>query len=406
MMKLTPILIFAMSMAALGHAESGQAHRVVPYRMVVKHPGIDANKPRPYTLFQSLDERGCPVGYSMEVDSVVCLDALCKVVKVRMDWDALGGYRGYSVADGSVLEKALVSDGNAATKKRAWTGLAGGIPSERDQAWAAFSEADHAKLDRILRDRSSVLRTQRMSELTGYRDKSRVDGISGATPLTLREAVVEGAALSSYHLWHWANNGEVVAAARERTHQNCSAELLQSFLTRDDPDFILFALEHLQRHQLFAPSFVSQVLEVMSRGDHALIDAGLAYLRSALPDADAFYEKLARLFKQSDGETRVYLLELLGAEQAISGAQLDRFSEGLMEIDTYYELHLFLNLLEKHQHVSEPLLMEVSRFLENGNFFIARRAFWYLEKLSLNEPMAERLTAFQEKCARENRTLH
>jgi hypothetical protein len=289
-----------------------------------------------------------------------------------------------------VLEKARVPGRNAAPKKKAWT---------------AFTEADHAKLHRILRDRFSILRTQRMSELTGYRDKSRVDGISGATPLTLREAVVEGAALSSYHLWHWAN-GEVVAAARELTHQNCSAELLQSFLTRDDPHFILFALEHLQQHQLFTPSFVSQVIDVMSGGDHAHIDAGLAYLRSALPDADAFYEKLATLFKQSDGETRIYLLGLLGAEQTISGAQLDRFSVGLTETDTYYELHLFLNLIEKHQHVSEPLLMEVSRFLENENFFIARRAFWYLEKQNLNEQMAERLAAFQEKCARENRTLH
>ncbi|VGO13622.1 hypothetical protein PDESU_02179 [Pontiella desulfatans] len=405
MMKFTPILMFAMSMAALGHVESDQAYRVVPHRIVVKHPGIDANKPRPHSLSQALDERGYPVGYSMEVDSVVCLDGLCKVVRVMMDWDALGGFRGYFVADGSVLEKALVPDRNAATKKMAWTGLPGGIPSERDQAWAAFTEEDHAKLHRILRDRSSVLRTQRISELTGYRDKSRVDGMSGATPLTLREAVVEGAALSSYHLWHWANGG-VGEAAMELTHQNCSAELLESFLARDDPRFILFALEHLQRHQLFAPSFVSQVIDVMSGGDQVHIDAGLAYLRSALPDSDAFYEKLARLFKQSDGETRIYLLGLLGAELTISGAQLDKFSEGLTETDTYYELHLFLNLIEKHQHVSEPLLMEVSRFLENENFFIARRAYWYLEKQSLNEQMAETLTAFQEKCARENRTLH
>ncbi len=372
----------------------------VAHRIVVKHPGIDANKPQAYSLSQVLDERGHPVGYSMEMDSVVCTENLCKIVTVTMDWDALGKYSGYSVAAGSVLEKALIPDENATPKKK----TAESVPLERDQAWTAFTEEDHVKLHQILSDRSSILKDQQLSDLTSYRDKSRVDAMSGATPLTVRESVVQGAALSSYHLWHWAN-GEVCGIARELTHQNCSEELLLKYLASDDSRYTLFALEHLQQHQLFAPSIVSAVIDLMSRGEDAQIDSGLAYLRLAFPDQDALYENLSRIFEQSSGETRIQLLGLLDADASISGAQIDKLSVGLAKTDSYYELHLFLGLVEKHKHVSEQLLVRVSRFLESENFFVARRAYGFLEKQMLNEQLTRQVEAFRKKCENENRSL-
>jgi hypothetical protein len=389
-MKHPHILIMALSLAGCISAPLAQAQSRVPHPVVVRHPSIAANEPTSYTLTQALDQCGHPIGYSMVVDSVVCAENLCKVVKVTMTWDALGVYQSYALAGGTILEKARID------KEK---------PSRTNQAWAAFTQADHEKLDRILRDSSSVLRTERILDLSSYRDKSRVDGVTGATPRTLKEAVVEGAALSSYHLWHWAN-GEVVAAARELTHLRCSEDLLRNFLCRDEPHYVLFALDHLRRHKLFSPSLVSAVIDVMSSGDYERIDLGLAYLRSAIPDKDAFDDELAVLFTGSNGGGRIYLLGLLGSEKEISGAFLDQMSSGLEETDTYYELHLFLNLVEKHQHVSDQILTRVLGFMEAENFFIARRAFRYLDKQTLAEPMMHRVKAFQKKCEMENWILH
>ena len=389
-MKLPHILIAALSLAGCISAPRDQAHSIVQHQIAVRHPGIAGNAPQSCTLFQALDQRGHPVGYSMVVDSVVCADNLCKVVKVTMTWDALGTYQSYALAGGTVLEKKQVADAST---------------SPKNKAWAAFTQADHAKLHQILRDSSSILRTQRISDLTGYRDKSSVDGITGATPLTVREAVVEGAALSSYHLWHWAN-GEVVAAARELTHLSCSDDLLQRFLCRDEPHYVLFALDHLRRHTLFSASLASAVIEVMSGGDHDRIDLGLAYLRSAIPDKNTFYDKLADLFTESNSRGRIYLLGLLDSEKEISGAHFDKMSLGLKDTGSYYELHLFLSLMEKHKHASESILTQASRFLESENFLVARRAYRYLEKQTLNEQMTHRVKAFQEKSEKENRILH
>ncbi len=389
-MKHPHIMIMALSLAGCISVPSVHAQRTVPHRIVVRHPGIAKNAPTSYTLSQALDRHGHPTGYSMVVDSVICADNLCKVVQVTMTWDALGAYQSYALAGGTVLEKARID------KER---------PSRSDQEWSAFTRADHSKLDRILRDSSSVLRTERVSGLTGYRDKSRVDGVTGATPITLREAVVEGAALSSYHLWHWAN-GEVGAAARKLTHERCSEDLLRDFLCRDEPHYVLFALEHLRRHKLFTPSLVPAVIEGMSGGDHDRIDLGLAYLRSAIPDEDAFYDKLATLFAESNGRGRIHLLGVLDSEKKISGAHFDKMTLGLKDTDSYYELHLFLNLVEKHKYVSKQILTQALSFMESGNFFVARRAFWYLEKQTLDEPMTHRVKAFQEQNEKDGRVLH
>ena len=242
----------------------------VSHQIKVQHPGIEENTAQSYTLLQDLNDRGHPIGYSIEVDSVVCAEGYCKIVTVQILWDALGNYKSYSVADGSFLEKALIPDENMTPKKNA----AEDASSEQNQGWTAFTEEDHAKLHQILGNPSSILKDQQLAELTGYRDKSRVDAMSGATPLTVKESVVQGAAPSSYHLWHWAN-GEVVTIARELTHQNCSEEQLLEFLASDDSQYIVFALEHLHRYQLLNASIVPAVIEMMIRGQGSLLILGL-----------------------------------------------------------------------------------------------------------------------------------
>jgi len=261
--KTWPLVLLAAWLVFNGQADPENKdlrHRFVSHRIVLKHPGINENKPRTYSLSQTLDERGHPVGYSMEVDSVICTVGLCKVVKVMMKWDAVGFYRGYSVADGSILEKALIGDAKASPEKKPWGGqLIGGNAVRNKKAWTAFNDADHAEL--------------------------------------------------------------------------------------------------------------------------------------------------ALLFTELDMEGRVYLLGVLDAESTITGSLLDKFSQGLKNVNTYYELHRFLSLVEKQQQVSEIILTRVSRFLEDENFFIARRAFLFLEKQSLNEPMAKQVAAFEAKCERKNRML-
>jgi hypothetical protein len=332
---------------------------------------------------------------------VVCAEGYCKIVTVLLSWDALGNYNSYSVADGSFLEKAVIPDENAQPKKN----VAEDASSEQNQDWAAFTEEDHAKLHQILGDRSSILKDQKLADLTSYRDKSRVDAMSGATPVTVRESVVQGAALSSYHLWHWVN-GEVVSIARELTHRNCSDEQLLEFLSSGDSQYSLFALEHLKRYQLVSESILSAVVEMMGRGRDSQIDSGLAYLRLALPDEKKLFRNLAQIFETASSTTRIHLLRLLETELKSSAAKLDTLSVALAKTNNYHELHIFLGLAEHHKKVSEQILLLAARFLQSKNFFMARRAYGFLNKQILNESLSSQIEAFRIKCKNENRFLN
>ena len=260
-----------------------------PHQVALRHPGMPSNKPMTYTLYQTRNQKGFPTGYTMVVDSVICMEKTCQVINVKMVWDALGGYLSYELEKGKFLEKGVPLDKSKALLVKAASYK--GVP---------FTDADYRKLDHILRDDRSLLSTQRLSDLSVVSDNANIDGVTGATPKAMKKAVVEGASLTCFQLWHWAN-GEIVETAKELTHLSCSKDLLHSFLLSEKPRFVLFALEHLARHKQFSPSFVKAVNKVMRRGDHDRIKPSLAYLKEAVPQAK-YYDNLAVMFNNAASE--------------------------------------------------------------------------------------------------------
>ena len=369
-----------------------RGEKTVPHQVALRHPGTPLAKPAAYTLYQIRDQKGFPTGYRMVVDSVICLENRCEVINVTLHWDALGGYQRYELEKGKVLEKGAPDE-----KPKPFL--------EKDASYKGipFTAADYKKLDQILSDDRSILRTQKLRDMSAAPDDADVDGITGATPKAIKDAVVEGASLTCFQLWHWAN-GEIVQTAKELTHLSCSEELLHSFLLSGKPRFVLFALEHLTRHKLYSPSIVKEVNKVMRDGDLDQIEPSRAYLKEALPEVQ-YYDHLAVMFNESDSKRRIQLLELLEQETKLPGTLFDKMSEALPGMTTYYELHRLLRLFEKHKHVSQHMHKQASRLLEHDNFFMARRAFWHLEKQSLDEGTKNRLQAFRDKCKKEGRVL-
>jgi len=370
-----------------------RAGATLSHQVALRHPGIPSNKPKTYTLYQIRNQKGFPTGYTMVVDSVICMEKTCQIINVKMVWDAMGGYLRYELEKGKVLEKGVPLGKSKALLDKAASYK--GVP---------FTDADYSKLDQILRDDRSILSTQRLGDMSVVGDNANLDGVTGATPMAMKEAVVEGASLTCFQLWHWAN-GEIVEVAKELTHLSCSEDLLRSFLCSDQPHYILFALEHLTRHKQFSPSVVKAVNKVMRGGDHDRIEPSLAYLKEAMPEAQ-YYNNLAVMFNESNSKRRIHLLELLEFEKKLPGTLFDKMSAALPSMNTYYEFHRLLRLTEKHKHVSQLMFTRASRLLERNNFFIARRAFWYLEKQTLDEQIKNRMQAFRDKCRKERRILN
>ncbi len=169
-----------------------------------------ANAPEKFgNVVQVLDSRRNLRGYYMDVDSVVCADATCDVVTVRLHFDALGAYERYELPSGGNLTKA------------------GDKP---------FSAADHQRLHQLLSDPHSAMKSVAWDQITVPTTAdagARLDGLSGATVLSKQNLVVAGAAYTCCTLWHWSHD-EVVDVIRDMTSQASDQQDLLRYLKSEE----------------------------------------------------------------------------------------------------------------------------------------------------------------------------
>ncbi|OIP84387.1 MAG: hypothetical protein AUK44_02710 [Porphyromonadaceae bacterium CG2_30_38_12] len=158
--------------------------------------------------------------YEANLNMPVCDDNLCANVVVKMYWDLAGNYSGFDTLAGKPLTKF---------------------------DHRPFSSADYLKLDEILGDKNSILRVLGKDELTDKSVKlksSTVDAVTGATPASVKEQVVEGAVYSAFTLWHFVN-GPIKDSIQHFTKSIFTYKLAKQMLYATNHETQLFALKQL-----------------------------------------------------------------------------------------------------------------------------------------------------------------
>lgn len=231
-----------------------------------------------------------PVGYETALNRTVCDDKLCANVLLKIYWDLAGNYMRFDTIAGKPLTKF--------DHKR-------------------FSDADYKKLDQILKDRNSMLRVLEKSELVDKSIKLKatsVDAVSGATPATIKNVVVEGAVYSSYTLWHFVN-GQIKDSIRAFTLRNYSKQMTSHMLGSDNFETQLFALKQISQEQY--ESHFEMLFQVI-RKSSPLIRAYIIN-KAPLPFHDlAKNRKLAMFFPNLDGYSKSAFIDRITSEKPIA----------------------------------------------------------------------------------------
>lgn len=340
----------------------------VEHSLAIVHPGDATAKATPHLLAQTLDADGNPSAYSMWVDSVICREEVCDVVKVQLHWDALGRYQRYQVALGSQLTKL------------------DHVP---------FTGEDLAKLQDILSDKDSPLREvekEAMITKAPSKPEKQVDGVAAVsqpTVLSLKTAVIIGAGYTCYDLWHWAN-GLLTQHIRDFSGRDSSKEKLLAYLASDDTGEAYFALEYLGKRRIADRAVFAAVIARCKEGDPSLVTPTLAYLHQAAPSDQAYCDSMMSLFSVPDSKKRLLILkELMSGSRKPVADFYDRFCDYLPSLESYFEVHLFLTLMEKQNPGSTKVVEKATELLKHKKFFVSRRAFWFLEKQRLPAGLQE-----------------
>ncbi|MCH2208466.1 MAG: hypothetical protein MK132_21710 [Lentisphaerales bacterium] len=339
------------------------------HEISIIHPGDPDAEVMTLDLMQGLDSASNPVQYSLWVNSVICRDKTCDVVLVKLIWDAFGRYKRYEVKKGFKLSKL------------------DHVP---------FSTADHQKLQGILLNKKSALSEATKEGLVGPKSKG-VDGVAGATVLTLGEHVVLGAGYTCYDLWHWAN-GEVCEIIQEKTSKQTSIQRLQKYLCSGDDVAIQTALQAFTQRGIYTEEVVGSTIAAMRNSHVDLMPLAIKYLQSA--DAAVPYEaSFQSLLTQVSAAKVLLLIESFYEYEKPPLALVVEVSKHLNNFKNYQEIHRFLSYIESHQIITEEILENVSKLLEHPKFFFSRRAYNFLEEQQLPEDLKKKVKNYLEKYA-------
>ena len=189
--------------------------------------------------------------------------------------------------------------------------------------------------------------------------------MSGATPLTVKEAVVEDAAYTTWALWRWAN-GDIVPKLRGFTEQSRTPPYLKQLLHSKDRRDVDFALKYVLAHDPTDTQFVDDVPPVLETGDREQIGLSLRFLTSAAKDQMDLHARLIECYGRMKSMNSPVILDYFAAERDLPRETLEGLTARLGRLP-YFQVHLVLRLLEQRNFSSPKTEADVARLLDGGS---------------------------------------
>lgn len=177
--------------------------------------------------------------YESILKTPVCDDTLCQIVQIKVYWDLIGDYTRFDTLAGYPLTK---------------------------NDHLLFTSEDYSKLQATLKDDNSIIGRKSESELLDNnrnRYSQKLDAVTGATDLQIKNAVVDGALYSTYTLWHLVN-GDIKNVLANWTIKNYNSKMEQQLIFSDNTNSIIFALKRFDE-QDYVGRF-QEILRVMKKG--------------------------------------------------------------------------------------------------------------------------------------------
>ncbi|WP_152286246.1 hypothetical protein [Flavicella marina] len=340
----------------------------VKHTVIINHPG--EKHPLEITLTEVQDINGLPIQYHTNVESVICLEEVCKIIPVKIYWNAIGDFQKYELKPGATLEKY-----------------------EAD----LFEKEDYTKLQSILGNKKSPFKEVRIDEVLTIPDEhgdEDIDGVSGATALELNdEDTVQGAALTCYTLWHWAN-GDLIQKIQEQTGKSSNTKQLENYTTKEDKRYFEIAIREFTQRKLFNKTQIEVVISKIQE-DHTVSRTAFKYLEKA--PIETCMDACEKIFLIDQKEQTIAAIQfMLKTNLKFPVSLYNHLSDEIDKLHSYQEVSLFLDLMEIKNANSKHVINNIFPLLEN-NFLIARRAFWFLSNQNIDKNQKTILDSFKEK---------
>ena len=248
-------------------------------------------------VYLRYDNNREPEAYYCHVNTAVCEEGLCKLMVINVYWDLLGNFLRYALPDGESLTKLDHQE---------------------------FTAEDHEKLYKILSDKGSILRDYPADDLierqilTTKTTDVKVDAVTSATRADIKDAVVSGAAYSTYVLWHIVN-GPIASEIAQHSKPFLTKERVDKMFYSENFYYQYYALNSIGPED--SEAYLRDIIHLVKHGVSYIPYFAIEKLPASAWTTDASQRSLLEYFKIADFELQNFILDrqLLARIAAIPG---------------------------------------------------------------------------------------
>jgi len=322
------------------------------------------------TLYLEFTSKGLPRSARRKISTGVCIDGQCRKLQMSVYWDITGRYLGFELPPGEFLSK-----------------------TEHEP----FNDKEYKQLHTLLADPYSPLANYTLEELVPptKQENKAVDAVSSATVKEVLNSVVEGAVYTSYTLWHIVYGNSQKEVKKLGLHY-FSEELAMHILENQDSDSRIWALNNLQTLNEWSDSLQQKVLGLIGNQNFYLSERAINSFNSELLNSADFQRQIYSVFERSEYSVKRLIITKLSKATVLSDELKDRLAAGLPGYNGPLAQNV-LDLFIQYRVDDVPTCLQISELLADKNKFLARKAFNYLDQLSIEDgKIKKRMKAYKQ----------
>jgi hypothetical protein len=323
------------------------------------------------TLTIYYPEQDLPEAYSRNFYTAVCMDTACRLVNITLFWEVTGKYLGYWLPAGTALTK---------------------------REHTPFTERDYTRLNEILSDSSSLLRSFTPQDIHPINKTGMApDGTTGATLPDVMSWIVPEAAYTSYSLWHLtygATRDSINAYTKKHLFSN---RLLVKMLQNGDPFSQIKAFQWIGKTDLNNLQFIEPAFKILHSQNYKSANQALKFLKKSGINEARLQTELILLLDNQDFRIKYVAIEYLRESAEITQPVAEQLMKRL-DPDNYFMVNVILSLLGKKYQPNHGEQLQLSKLLSSKNINVSNRAFHFLIDLPNQSPdLARQLNRYRKR---------
>mgnify|MGYP003626638334 FL=1 len=302
---------------------------------------------------------GTPIFFYRKVFSPVCFDNKCRPLTVNLYWNITGRYLGFELPDGEFLSK-----------------------TDHDP----FSTEEYEKLNRILANESTPLADIVYNELTvspNSHGLDNIDAIATATPQNLAPYVIEGAAYTTFKLWHLIH-GPTKNEVQDFTINEISPDLVLKILESPVQVDKIWALEHIDGYVDFTPDLEEKVIGMITGDNYVVIEKALSAINKSQLDSYRVQQLLLKALVKENYNVQILVINKIEDCNLLKQSVTMELVENLADLNGQV-FKRALAVLEKQQ-LSSEMYMKIAHLLRSQNYFISKSIANFLKNKDIKNP--------------------